>query len=219
VNRLSWLAGELAYIKDAADFELDLQAYAARIGSIAGLYLSTVAFVANCALPRLTTLLDRLLNSNGTMPPHWKYPKTPTKAILQIWLASHLYSAFVLFFAGMVGSQTGVILLISSLGLSWAVTLWVPFCLIGLLMSRKREHHLDSGTNGDHQLTQMGVVVGLHNAAISVPQILSALICSAVFMASTTANQGTLMVLLSGGCWMLVAAFALCIFFSDLQYI
>ena len=202
-----------------ADVELDLQSHAARLGSIAGLYLSLIAFVANCALPLITRLLDGILNSNETIRPPWKRSKTPTRAILQVWIASHAYFAFAVFFAGMIGSQAGVILMISSLGLSWAVTLWVPFCLIGLILSRQQEDHLKSGAFEDLQPPQMGAVVGFHNAAISAPQILSALICSVVFTASSDAAQGTLLVLLSGGCWTLVAAFVLWVFFADLQHI
>jgi solute carrier family 45 protein 1/2/4 len=138
--------------------------------------------------------------------------------MLQVWIASHIYFAIAAFFAGMVGSQVGVVLMISSLGLSWAVTLWVPFCLIGMILSKEQEDYLNRAALG-HQPPQLGSVVGLHNAAISAPQILSAFICSFIFTASGDVAEGTLMVLLSGGCWALVAAFVLWIFFVDLQRI
>jgi hypothetical protein len=220
-NFLSWLANTYATKMQSAtsDVEVDLQSHTARLGSIAGLYLSIIAFVANCALPLITSLLDRILNSKKTIRTPWKRSKTPTKAILQVWIASHAYFAFAVFFAGMIGSQAGVILMISSFGLSWAVTPWVPFCLIELLMSRQQEDHPNSDAFEGHQPPQIGAVVGFYNAAISAPQILSALICSAVFTASSDAAQGTLMVLLSGSCWTLVAAFALWVFFADLQHI
>jgi solute carrier family 45 protein 1/2/4 len=105
----------------------------------------------------------------------------------------------------------------TSLGLSWAVTQWAPFCLIGLLLSRRNGRRLESGSFEEPNPLRTGAVVGLHNAAISAPQILSAAICTIAFSASSDSHRGTLLILLSGGCWALVAAFALFLFFPDLQ--
>ncbi|KAL2062559.1 hypothetical protein VTL71DRAFT_6825 [Oculimacula yallundae] len=218
----SWLAE--TYVinspirSNTADVELDLHSRAARLGSIAGLYLSITAFVANCVLPFAVTSLNKISNSNQIVRLPRKDPEPPTKAMLQVWIASHIYFAIIAFLAGRVGSQIGTVFMISSLGFSWAVTLWIPFCLIGIILSREQEDYLDRAAVG-HQPPQLGLVVGLHNAAISVPQILSALICSFTFTTSGDTAEGTLMVLLSGGCWALVAAFVLWIFFVDLQRI
>ncbi|KAG9241671.1 hypothetical protein BJ878DRAFT_557550, partial [Calycina marina] len=215
----SWLAGYMVYSTNTADFEVDIQDYAARLGSIAGLYFSMVAFTVNCFPPLIITFLDGALKSKANISASWEHPKTSTKAMLLVWLASYLYSAFALLLAGMISSQTGIVLLVSSLGISWAVTLWVPFCLIGILQSRKEATRFNNGVAGNNRPQQLGLVVGLHNAAISISQVLSAIVCSVIFTIWSDTREGILMALIAGGCWKLVASFALWIFFADLQVI
>lgn len=88
--------------------------------------------------------------------------------------------------------------LVASVGISWAITLWVPYSLIGVLMS-KRQEGLQDGP-------ETGAVMGMHNAAISAPQILSALISSVVFAGFGGADVGVVWTLRIGGCWTVVAA-------------
>lgn len=56
---------------------------------------------------------------------------------------------------------------------------------------------------------QAGAIMGLHNVAISAPQILSALACSGIFGLSKMVGSayGTGAVLRAGGCATLVAAY------------
>lgn len=65
--------------------------------------------------------------------------------------------------------------------------------------------------DSDESLTQAGIVLGLHNVAISFPQILSSLICSAIFKASQKPrgepwDDSVGWVLRFGGCAALAAA-------------
>ena len=139
--------------------------------------------------------------------------------MLHLWLGSHLFSACAIFTAGFVSSQVRAVLLITSLGFAWAMTLWVPYSLVGLVLSRQAQGDSVDGALGDRPSPQMGKVVGLHNAAISAPQILSAIMCSIVFATSGDAMPQALFVLLSGGCWTLVAACIMAFFLHDLQYL
>ena len=63
-------------------------------------------------------------------------------------------------------------------GLSWALSLWAPFALISAEISKRDAMaRRIGGVNDD----QAGVVLGLHNVAISAPQILATLVSSAIF--------------------------------------
>lgn len=68
-----------------------------------------------------------------------------------------------------------------------------------------KHHHEDAG------VAQAGIVLGLHNMAVSLPQILSSLVCSAIFKASQKPrgepwDDSVGWVLRFGGCAALVAA-------------
>jgi solute carrier family 45, member 1/2/4 len=197
----------------------DLQAYAARQGSLAGLYLSITAFIASCTLPSIAKMVQTLVNRFGPMKLSRRKDKSPINAILWVWIASQVYFAFAMFSTGSVGSQTAAVLMITSLGLSWAVTIWVPYSLVGLVLSRQREQYWRNGNADVYRPPQTGAVVGLHNAAISAPQFLSALVCSAIFTTSKDAAQGDIFVLLIGGCWSFVAAAALLLFSRNMEKI
>lgn len=181
--------------------------------------MSVVSLATSCALPTFTRLLNQILISDERQWLSWKSSDTPTLAILQIWTASHMYFGVASLCAGMLSSQIGRVLLFASLGLSWAVTQWAPFCLIGFLLHRYQERQSANGVTDGFHRHRTGVVIGLHNAAISAPQMFSAVICSIVFTAAGNGNWGTFLVILSGGCWALVAGFVSLLFMGDLQHI
>lgn len=63
------------------------------------------------------------------------------------------------------------------------MTLWAPFAIIGIeiatlqdLLSSDPEDRVGAVTDCD-----AGIILSLHNIAISAPQILAALVCSGVF--------------------------------------
>lgn len=76
------------------------------------------------------------------------------------------------------------------------------------------ENHLEEGrskADADENLAQAGIILGLHNVAISFPQIFSSLICSAIFKAAQKPrgepwDDSVGWVLRFGGCAALVAA-------------
>lgn len=108
--------------------------------------------------------------------------------------------------------------MLSSIGWSWAVTLWVPYALMGTLLSRQLEDNrvLIRDSSAGHN-SQTKIVVGLHNAAVSAPQIMSALTCSLAYTATESGTQGDILSLLVGGSWTLVAVVVLVVSFEDLS--
>lgn len=81
---------------------------------------------------------------------------------------------------------------IGLVGITWAVSQWIPFALISGEVSqidaecRERpagQQDAEEGVGRENH-AQAGIVLGLHNVAVSAPQILSSLICSAIFKAA-----------------------------------
>jgi len=117
-----------------------------------------------------------------------------------MWMLSHAYFTVAMFLTFFVTSNIGRMLLVASVGISWAITLWAPYCLIGVVLSRRQR--LDC-----QDIPETGAVMGLHNAAISAPQVFSALICSTVFALFSGAEAGVIWALRIGGCWTVVAIY------------
>lgn len=114
--------------------------------------------------------------------------------MMEAWTASHLLFAIATFSTIFTTSKMGGIIVIGTLGLSWALTLWAPFAIIGIEIAKSSngtENNLSPLTN------DAGLILSLHNIAISAPQIISALVCSGIFwlarlMGSTDATGWTL---------------------------
>ncbi|KAI6351460.1 hypothetical protein MCOR25_009917 [Pyricularia grisea] len=103
-----------------------------------------------------STLLLTLLNARSS----------PKITLPRIWFLSQLVATASLLLTFLLCSTHASLALISLMGVTWTVTMWVPFALINAELAELR-----SGVAG---------VQGLHNMAVSLPQIVSALVCAAV---------------------------------------
>lgn len=161
----------------------------------------------------------------------------PWLTLRRAWLLSHLSFALCMlstFFISSVGAATT---LVGVVGFSWALTLWAPFALISAEISKREAqarrmdrnshqyHHHNNNNNNNHGAMhagpvssagepedQAGIVLGLHNVAISAPQIFASLVCSAIFKAAQRprgipGDESTAWVLRFGGVAALVAAY------------
>ncbi|TLS27895.1 hypothetical protein PpBr36_02067 [Pyricularia pennisetigena] len=106
------------------------------------------------------TFLLSLLNATTTVLCHDNHPR--------IWLASQLLATLCLFPTAIIRTSVWALALLSFIGATWAVTIWVPFALINTEISS-----LPAGT---------AAIQGLHNMAISVPQVASAVGCAVVLV-------------------------------------
>ncbi|KAK4690270.1 hypothetical protein P7C71_g6480, partial [Lecanoromycetidae sp. Uapishka_2] len=114
-----------------------------------------------------------------------------------------------------VNSQANATFVIASVGLSWALTLWAPFAIIGNeLAARQSLQDTISDISGEEpppvsRDVQAGAIMGLHNVAISAPQIIAALASSGIFELAKLrgSSNGTAWVLRSGGFAALGAAY------------
>jgi len=151
-----------------------------RIGAFASLIFAIVALLANTILPFLISGPSHNLKPERT---HFIQSRLLKPTVIQVWTASHILFAVATFSTIFVTSQTGGIIVIGCLGLSWALTLWAPFAVIGVELASIQEVHINNSEDkfGDVRNCDTGVILSLHNMAISSPQIVSALICSSIF--------------------------------------
>ncbi|KAI6598886.1 hypothetical protein MCOR06_001442 [Pyricularia oryzae] len=84
----------------------------------------------------------------------------------RIWFLSQVLATASLLLTFLLCSTHASLALISLMGATWTVTMWVPFALINAELAELR--------------TGVAGVQGLHNMAVSLPQIASALVCAAV---------------------------------------
>lgn len=179
---------------------------AIRFGTFASFLFAIVAFIANIALPFLMRAFNKSSPSTTT---------SPTSQITRLWTFGHFFFFLAMFATFFVKSPADATFVITSVGLSWALTLWAPFAIIGNeLAARQSLRDTISDISGEEppptsRDVQAGAIIGLHNVAISAPQIIAALACSGIFgLAKLMGSQnGTGWVLRAGGCAALWAAY------------
>lgn len=151
----------------------------------------------------------------------------PWLTLRRAWLISHLLFAFCTsFLTFLVSTHIHAIILVSLIGLPWAMTSWAPFALIATEISKRdaiRRHiipapptpdgeMLASGEDDEEQGSEeAGVVLGIHNVAIAAPQMVATIISSVIFKylqkpRGVPGDQSVAWVLRLGGLAALVAA-------------
>ena len=105
-------------------------------------------------------------------------------------------------------------------GIPWAVTQWVPFAVVGYETSRLglTPRDEDAGEEGGgvegvdeeqgEEESQSGAILGVHNLAISLPQVVSGLVSSGTYKIAEVAGSEvpTAWVLASSGLAAFVAS-------------
>jgi solute carrier family 45 protein 1/2/4 len=102
-----------------------------------------------------------------------------------------------------ITTTRAVTIIVCLIGIPWSITIWVPFALIGIEISRIRQTAalgLDTGSLHD----RTGTILGVHNAAIALPQILANVGASLIFW--VMGSEGVTWVVACGGFAALVAA-------------
>ncbi|KAL9000004.1 MAG: hypothetical protein Q9169_001249 [Polycauliona sp. 2 TL-2023] len=102
----------------------------------------------------------------------------PWLTLRRAWILSHLLFALCMALTFFITTPFAATVLAGVVGVSWALSLWAPFALISAEISKRDAQARETGGVNDDQA---GVVLGLHNVAISAPQILATLVSSAIF--------------------------------------
>jgi len=190
-----------------SDDNRTLCADAIRFGTFASFLFAVTAFLTNIALPIILRSL-----SKGHLP---STEKSSRLSISRAWACAHAFFALAMFATFFARSQAAATFIVASAGLSWALTLWAPFAIIGNELAYRQSFQEDivemDGEEGSSSSpeVQAGAIMGLHNVAISAPQIVAALACSGIFGLAKLAgsHDGTGWVLRAGGCAALLAAY------------
>ncbi|KAG5981162.1 hypothetical protein E4U55_003222 [Claviceps digitariae] len=138
-------------------------AMGARLGSATYLVFSIAALLTSLLLPWL--IGSRLVHTRG-LTAHCSLSWALCQALFAICMGSQI----------LVTSWIGSATLIACTGLPWAMTQGLPFAVIGEVLATDR-------MRGERKVP-MGTILGLHNVAISLPQIVSAMIGSGVLYIS-----------------------------------
>ncbi|KIW25109.1 uncharacterized protein PV07_10774 [Cladophialophora immunda] len=119
----------------------------------------------------------------------------PGLTLRRTWLMSQLLFTLCMWSTVFISTPLAASIMTALVGVSWSLTLWAPFALISAEISRRDEtrrrrqrQRLMNGEDLDEiddkeadEEDQAGIILGLHNVAISAPQILATLISSAIF--------------------------------------
>ncbi|KAH8651938.1 major facilitator superfamily domain-containing protein [Tricladium varicosporioides] len=197
---------------------------ASKTGSLGMLIFAIISLLASIAIPTLTRLGDRFQR-------HMHHQISPSKSqflemiyswkidIRGLWMISHMIYATCMLATILISSVTGTYALVGIAGISWAVTIWAPFAIISIEISADDDIHQNTNateypqaTSSSESKQRVGTVIGLHNIAIAVPQILAALLCGFIFWVfdgsgSVEPEKSVGWVLRMGGASALVAAF------------
>jgi solute carrier family 45 protein 1/2/4 len=126
-----------------------------------------------------------------------------------IYTGSHLISAAALLSAWFIKSVLGATIILSVMGISWAIVLWIPFSLVGEYVSYEDERRnaitstqqtygstsSSSATPTEIEAAQQdefdaGMILGVHNMYIVFPQFAVAIISAFIFAINDSIKDG-----------------------------
>lgn len=114
----------------------------------------------------------------------------PGLTLRRTWFFSQLLFVVCMFSTFFIHTALAATIMTAFVGISWSLTLWAPFALISAEVARRDEAarkkrrqqpSVDEQAKDDEETDQAGVILGLHNVAISSPQILATLVSSVIF--------------------------------------
>ncbi|KAJ1940304.1 hypothetical protein EC988_007072, partial [Linderina pennispora] len=143
-------------------------------GARAGSFAMFTYALASLAFSLILPWLGRLLNVR----------------LAVMWMAGLAVFGVAMLMTVFVESVPSATLLIGVCGFSWAVTIWVPFSIIGEAISKQGSGYALVGDAipmhelGEHRPAmpvEAGTVLGIHNMYIVVPQFITAFASSLIF--------------------------------------
>ncbi|CAG8750037.1 32699_t:CDS:2, partial [Racocetra persica] len=189
----SWIAS--VYARTHSIDDPDFFEKSTRYGSFALLMYSWISFLAGSIIPHFTPT-----------SPSSKNPFT----IYNIYTISHILFALIAWSTSFVNNVEQSILLIGSFGIPWAISMWIPFALVGEYVGQEDEREIQENTdvrpltNNDEEEACMsldltptsssaattlhneeekfaaGMILGVHNLYIVLPQLVVSLTSSVI---------------------------------------
>jgi solute carrier family 45 protein 1/2/4 len=150
-----------------------------------------------------TILTDPRIFDEKDKPKSWRYRlshavRIPGLTLRRSWLMAQILFSLCTFSTFFITTPFQATIMTSLIGVSWSLTLWAPFALISgeiaqraeakrrrqresLLNSVEEEDDDKAVTDDEEEEDQAGIILGLHNVAISSPQVIATLLSSAIF--------------------------------------
>jgi solute carrier family 45, member 1/2/4 len=153
---------------------------ATRVGSLALFLHATVSLFTGFIVPLIVqqttvqTISTKALASFGIVEKTLGFHRF---TLWNVWLISHVFFGICLLSISFVHSLTIAILIVGFMGINRAITAWAPHALLAAELSCTDE----KGNLASFSNARAGVILGVHNMAISLPQIISALSSSGIF--------------------------------------
>lgn len=214
---------------DLSDDEIDKKwVDATRIGTFALFINAIVSFAASIILPLLIPSgKDTETSADSDSGPSWRIPYFGARVgtgltLRRLWLLSHILFAACMLSTFFISTTTAASIMTGIIGIPWAITSWAPWAFIAgeigqqdadQSTSNSGRHDEESTEGGDAGIAgQAGIVLGLHNVFISLPQIVSSLFSGAVFEVLQKPrgepwDESVAWVMRFGGCVTLVAGY------------
>jgi len=135
-----------------------------------------------------------LQNSQSLLHRWLERLQIPGLTLRRAWLLSQLLFSLCTFSTLFISTPQAATVMTALIGITWSLTLWAPFALISAEISRRDERRRrrdrrrlmngpDDGESDteEEEEDKAGIILGIHNVAVSAPQVLATLICSVVF--------------------------------------
>ncbi|KAK9384719.1 major facilitator superfamily domain-containing protein [Lipomyces mesembrius] len=147
---------------------------ATRYASWSLLFYSLTSLIANLMLPLI-------------IAPSYANPDLAKPSRLRIkwltlprsWMLSHIVFALAMLSTFFINTGKQATIMIAVLGIPWAHALWAPFALIAEDIARIKENVRHP--NFERFEHEAGIIMGVHNVFVSLPQVLSSLASSIIF--------------------------------------
>jgi hypothetical protein len=160
-------------------------------GVQAYLFFALVSFACSVALPWIMPS-----SSSPSKRPNLTFIGRGMATYLRItlskfWILSQLLFAICMFATFLIKNTLGGILMVATVGISWALTQWVPLAMISAEIARMREAARYEGMQEEEDgEDETGSLMSLFNVAISAPQIIAGFLCSILFWILGGAGDG-----------------------------
>jgi len=171
-------------------------------------------FRSSAIISRATSISDSFL----------RRLRIPGLTLRRAWVLSLVAFGICMLLTFFVRGVNTATALVGVIGVPWALTQWAPFALISSEISKRdairrgiiKPPPTHDGellaANEDDAVDQAGVVLGIHNVAISAPQVLATLISSFIFKflskpRGTPGDESVAWCMRFGGICALVAAY------------
>lgn len=148
-----------------------LRAEASRIGTLADLGFAIIALASNLVF--LAMFSQRRSSSSVGLS------QARSSSFGRAWLVGHIIFIAAVVSASFTTNVLQACFLLSFVGISWAIGQWVPYVILGEEIAKQMG--LQDEERKSTSPVGAGTIMSLHNSMISLPQILSAAMCSGLF--------------------------------------